>query len=225
MAKLSVGTWARDTSFVIIMAMSRYNVILGMKFLYNVEVHVHPHLSCIWIGGMEEPCMVECEYLNANRLEPSLQATNGGLVGGNSAMMSLVEERVQVMEGLDENTTMSRGFMAGESPGPQLNKLADIDMDQGERETKAKSLVEDSDYWKTHHSENVGDILSGTSSNEYLLNKGDYGCFKEEAWDFRHFKLASGVPVITSLWAIWFMMVLFGITTLFSIFWMRMWES
>ncbi|KAK9184753.1 hypothetical protein WN943_025104 [Citrus x changshan-huyou] len=205
MANLSVGTWAQDTSFVV-MAMSRYNVILGMEFLYNAKVHVHPHLSCIWIGGMKEPCMVECEYLNANRLEPSLQTTNGGLVGGNSAMMSLVEQCVQVVEGLDEYTTMSRGFVAGESLGPQLNKLPDIDMDQGEGELEAKSLGEDSDYWKTHHNENVGDILSGTSNNEYLLNKGDYGCFKEEAWGFRHFKLESRVPVITSLWAIWFMM-------------------
>lgn len=224
MANLSVGTWAQDTSFVV-MAMSRYNVILGMEFLYNAKVHVHPHLSCIWIGGLEEPCMVEYEYLNANRPETSLQTTNGGLVEGNSAMMLLVEERVQVVEGLDEYTTMSRGFVAGESLGPQLNKLPDIDMDQGEGELEAKSLGEDSDYWKTHHNENVGDILSGTSNNEYLLNKGDYGCFKEEAWGFRHFKLASGVPVITSLWAIRFMMLLFGTTSLFSIFWMRMWES
>lgn len=224
MANLSVGTWAQDTSFVV-MAMSRYNVILGMEFLYNAKVHVHPHLSCIWIGGLEEPCMVEYEYLNANRPETSLQTTNGGLVEGNSAMMLLVEERVQVVEGLDEYTTMSRGFVAGESLGPQLNKLPDKDMDQGEGELEAKSLGEDSDYWKTHHNENVGDILSGTSNNEYLLNKGDYGCFKEEAWGFRHFKLASGVPVITSLWAIRFMMLLFGTTSLFSIFWMRMWES
>ncbi|KAK9215615.1 hypothetical protein WN944_007620 [Citrus x changshan-huyou] len=200
------------------MALSRYDVILGMEFLYNAEVHVHPHLSCIWIGGMEEPCMVECEYLNASRLEPSLLTTNGGLIGGNSEMMSLVEERVQVAEGLDEITTMSRGFVAGESLGPQLNKLPDINMDQDEGESEAKSLTEDSNYWKTHHSENVGDILSGTSCNEYLLNKGNYGCFKKEAWGFKHFKSASGVPVITSWWAIWFMMVLLGAAALFSVF-------
>ena len=36
-ANLSVGTWVRDTSFVV-MAMSRYDVILGMQFLYNAEV-------------------------------------------------------------------------------------------------------------------------------------------------------------------------------------------
>ena len=59
--------------------------------------------------------MVECEYLNSSRLEPSLQVTNNGLVERNSAIMSLVEERVQVTEGLDEYTMMSRGFMARKS--------------------------------------------------------------------------------------------------------------
>lgn len=103
MANLSVGTWVRDTSFVV-MAMSRYDMILGMEFLYSAEVRVHPQLSWIWIGGMEEPCMVECKYLNSNRLETSLPATNHGLVGGDSAMMSLVKERVQIAEKLDEYT-------------------------------------------------------------------------------------------------------------------------
>lgn len=73
-------------------------------------------------------------------------------------MMLLVEERVQVVEGLDEYTTMSRGFVAGESPDPQLNKLPDTDMDQDLGESEAKSLAEDSGCWKTNHNENVGDI-------------------------------------------------------------------
>ncbi|KAK9222542.1 hypothetical protein WN944_010978 [Citrus x changshan-huyou] len=90
------------------MAMSRYDMILGMEFLYNAEVRVHPHLSWFWIGGMEEPCMVECEYLNSNRLETSLPVTNHGLVGGNSAMMSLVKERVRVADKLDEYTMILR---------------------------------------------------------------------------------------------------------------------
>ena len=45
-ANMRVRTWVRDTSFMV-MAMSRYDVILRMKFLYNTEVHVHLHLSCI----------------------------------------------------------------------------------------------------------------------------------------------------------------------------------
>lgn len=56
---LSVGTWAWEAKFVV-MTMSRFDVILGMEFLFNAGVHVLPHLSCIWIGGMEEPCTVEC---------------------------------------------------------------------------------------------------------------------------------------------------------------------
>lgn len=89
-----------------------------MEFLYNAKAHVHSHLSCIWIEGIEEPCTVKCEYLNSSRLEPSLQATNNGLVERNLAMMSLVEEHVQVAEGLDEYTLMFRGFVARKSQGP-----------------------------------------------------------------------------------------------------------
>ena len=46
-ANLSVGSWVLETTFVV-MAISRFDVILGMEFLYNAEVHVLPHLSCIW---------------------------------------------------------------------------------------------------------------------------------------------------------------------------------
>lgn len=97
MANLSVGTWARETTFLV-MAMLRFDVILGMEFLYNAEVYVLLHLSCIWIGGIGKPCMVECEYQSSSRLEPSLQTTNNGLNRGNSAMMSMVEEQDQVKE-------------------------------------------------------------------------------------------------------------------------------
>lgn len=68
---LSVGSWVLETMFVV-MAVSRFDVILGIEFLYNAEVQVLPHLSCIWIVGIEEPCMVECEYQSLSRLEPSL---------------------------------------------------------------------------------------------------------------------------------------------------------
>lgn len=57
---LSVGTWVRQITFELV-AMSRFDVILGMEFLYNTEMHVLPHLSCIWIRGMWEPCTIECE--------------------------------------------------------------------------------------------------------------------------------------------------------------------
>ncbi|KAK9222132.1 hypothetical protein WN944_010564 [Citrus x changshan-huyou] len=217
MANLSVGTWVRDTSFVV-MAMSRYDVILGMEFLYNAEVHVHPHLSCIWIRGMKEPCMVEYEHLNSSKLEPSLQASNIGLIGGNSAMMSLIEERVHVTEGLDEYTMTSRGFMAGESQGLQLNKLLDEDVNQDEGESEAKSLAEGSSCWKTHYSENVGNIQSGTDCSEFLLNKVSCGCFNKEAWGFRHCRSASGVPVITSQWAVWLVVMLLRVATLFPVY-------
>lgn len=50
MANLSVGTWVHESAFVV-MAMSRFDVIFGMKFMYNAEVYVLLHLSCIWIGA------------------------------------------------------------------------------------------------------------------------------------------------------------------------------
>ena len=50
MANLSVGTWVHESTFVV-MAMLRFDVILGMEFMYNAEVYVLLHLSCIWIGG------------------------------------------------------------------------------------------------------------------------------------------------------------------------------
>lgn len=64
--------------------------------------------------------------------------------------MSLVEECVQVAEELDKYTTTSRGFVTGQSQGPQLNKLPEEDANQDEGESEAKSLAKGSGYWKTH---------------------------------------------------------------------------
>lgn len=60
-ANLSKGTWVREARFMV-MVMSRFDVILIMELLYNAEVHVLLHLSFIWIGGIMEPCTVECKY-------------------------------------------------------------------------------------------------------------------------------------------------------------------
>lgn len=61
-------------------------------------------------------------------------------------MMSLVEECVQIAEGLDEYTMTSRGFMAGESQGPPLNKLSDKGVNQDEGESEVKSLAKGSGW-------------------------------------------------------------------------------
>ncbi|KAK9195175.1 hypothetical protein WN943_003294 [Citrus x changshan-huyou] len=63
-ANLSVGSWVLETTFVV-MVMSRFDVILGMEFLYNAET------------------------------------TSNGLDEGNSVIMSIVEEKDEVEEGLD----------------------------------------------------------------------------------------------------------------------------
>ncbi|KAK9183034.1 hypothetical protein WN944_026183 [Citrus x changshan-huyou] len=99
MANLSVGTWARETTFLV-MAMLRFDVILGMEFLYNANVHVLPQCSCIWIGGMGKLCMVDCEYWSWSRLEPSLQTTNNGLDRGNLAMMSMIKSTIKLRRDL-----------------------------------------------------------------------------------------------------------------------------
>ncbi|KAK9199630.1 hypothetical protein WN944_014822 [Citrus x changshan-huyou] len=80
-ANLSVGTWVHGPTFVV-MVISKFDVILGMEFLYNAEVHVLSHLSSIWIEGMKKSCTVECEYLSLIKIESSLQITHNGLDRG-----------------------------------------------------------------------------------------------------------------------------------------------
>ncbi|KAK9192655.1 hypothetical protein WN944_003348 [Citrus x changshan-huyou] len=74
---LSVGSWVLETTFVV-MAMSRFDVILGMEFLYNAEVGT-----------------ITLDYSN-------------GLNQGNSVIMSIVEEKDEAEEGLDGYTKASR---------------------------------------------------------------------------------------------------------------------
>lgn len=96
--------------------------------------------------------------------------------------------------------------------------MPDEDANQDEGELEAKSLTEGSSCWKTHDSENEGIIQSGTDCGEFLLNKGSCGCFRKEAWGLRHCKSVSGVPVITSQWKVWLVLVLFGVVALFPVY-------
>ncbi|KAK9204702.1 hypothetical protein WN943_014966 [Citrus x changshan-huyou] len=215
-ANLSVGTWVHGTTFVV-MAISKFDVILGMEFLYNAEVHVLSHLSCIWIEGMGEPCTVECEYLSSIKLESSLQITHNGLDRGSYVIMSMVEEHDQVEEGLEGYTKISKEFMVGETLEPRLDKSSDGDKNQGEKESKVESPANNFNYRKANDSKNVRDFQEGTDCGESLLYRGKRGCIDDEVRSFEHSKTTSEDLVKVLQWVVWFILVLLGVTTYFPI--------
>lgn len=215
-ANLSVGTWVHGTTFVV-MAISKFNVILGMEFLYNVEVHVLSHLSCIWIEGMGKPCKVKCEYLSLIKLESSLQITHNGLYLGSYVIMLMVKEHDQVEEGLKGYTKISKEFMVGETLEPRLDKSSDGDKNQGEKESKVESLANSFNHRKANDSKNAGNFQEGTDRGESLLYRGKRGCIDDEVWSFKHSKTASEDPVKGLQWVVCFILVLLGVTTFFPI--------